>query len=198
MYSQLSAGLCLSFYEPLRQERIERWNIIYQHKQQHQYTPVIPTCTICISHTLWLVLTCTHSLRSHCSMRRWQYWKAFSLNRSFGGSRRLEEEVAETIETTDPSTSERSSVAQQREFVSEKSELWAESLLPVSEKCTFVHLLIAFTCIPVRHAGARLHKEEKSWKFRREHFKPTADHKRVIKGATLQIVTQMKLNCCTK
>lgn len=84
---------------------------------QHQYTPVIPTCAICITHTLWLVLTCTHSLRSHCSMRRWQYWKAFSLNRSFGGSRRLEEEVAETIETTDPSTSERSSAAQKSKLV---------------------------------------------------------------------------------
>lgn len=51
-----------------------------------------------------------HSLRSLCSMRRWQYWKAFSLRRSFGGSSRLEEEVAETIETTEPSTSDRSSV----------------------------------------------------------------------------------------
>lgn len=53
----------------------------------------------------------THSLRSHCSIRRWQYWKAFSLKRSFGGSSRLEEEVAETMETTDPSTSDRSSAA---------------------------------------------------------------------------------------
>lgn len=54
-------------------------------------------------------VTHAHSLRSLCSMRRWQYWKAFSLRRSFGGSKRLEEEVAETIETTDPSTSDRSS-----------------------------------------------------------------------------------------
>lgn len=53
----------------------------------------------------------THSLRSHCSMRRWQYWNAFSLRRSFGGSTRLEEEVAETMETTEPSTSDRSSAA---------------------------------------------------------------------------------------
>lgn len=52
----------------------------------------------------------SHALRSHCSMRRWQYWKDFSLRRSFGESRRLEEEVAETMETTDPSTSDRSSV----------------------------------------------------------------------------------------
>lgn len=64
----------------------------------------------------------THSLRSHCSIRRWQYWNAFSLKRSFGGSSRLEEEVAETMETTDPSTSDRSSAAGE-EITNKRSRL---------------------------------------------------------------------------
>lgn len=65
----------------------------------------------------------THSLRSHCSIRRWQYWNAFSLKRSFGGSSRLEEEVAETMETTDPSTSDRSSAAGEQ-ITNKRSGLW--------------------------------------------------------------------------
>lgn len=140
-HSFLQVCVCLFICLWDEKER-KRRNIRHPRKPQHQYTPVIPTCTICITHALWLVLTCTHSLRSHCSMRRWQYWKAFSLNRSFGGSRRLEEEVAETIETIDPSTSERSSAA--REWVSEL-EKWV-----MSWKCW-----VSFTWVPVKQAGSR-------------------------------------------
>lgn len=56
-------------------------------------------------------MTVEHNiLRSLCSMRRWQYWKALSLRRSFGGIRRPVDDVTETMETTDPSISDLSSV----------------------------------------------------------------------------------------
>lgn len=52
-----------------------------------------------------------YSLLSLCSMRRWQYSKAFSLSLSLGGSSLLEEDVADTMDITELSTSERSSAA---------------------------------------------------------------------------------------
>ncbi len=52
-----------------------------------------------------------YSLLSLCSMRRWQYSKAFSRSLSLGGSSLLEEDVADTMDITELSTSERSSAA---------------------------------------------------------------------------------------
>lgn len=105
-FSPLSAGLNLSFCVPLRpREEYKLHNVDSSTAQTviHGHTETNSNMDM---HKL---VHRTHSLRSHCSMRRWQYWKAFSFKRSFGGSSRLEEEVAETIDTTDPSTSDRSS-----------------------------------------------------------------------------------------
>lgn len=49
------------------------------------------------------------SRRLLCSMRRWQYSKALSRSRSGGGSRRLEEEAADSTDRVEPSSSDLSS-----------------------------------------------------------------------------------------
>lgn len=56
------------------------------------------------------------SRRLLCSISRWQYSKAFSRKRSFGGSRRLEVEVTETMDTTELSSSDLSSTRTESHF----------------------------------------------------------------------------------
>lgn len=51
-------------------------------------------------------------------MSRWQYSKAFSRSLSFGGSSLLDEDVAETMDTTELSTSDRSSVQKKKKTLS--------------------------------------------------------------------------------
>lgn len=59
------------------------------------------------SVTLWE--TGPDSRRLLCSMRRWQYSKAFSRSRSWGGSRWLAVEAAESTDSVEPSNSDLSS-----------------------------------------------------------------------------------------
>lgn len=123
MASPLSAALCPTSSVPLgqRQEYMTTWCQMVSVPQQCLYL----SCVLLKYTPTGDQQTLRHLLRSHCSIRRRQYWKAFSLSRSFGGSSRLEEEVAETMETTEPSTSERSSATWQfrKEMLRKKNEI---------------------------------------------------------------------------
>lgn len=85
-----------------------------------------------------------YSLLSLCSMRRWQYSKAFSRSLSLGGSSLLEEDVADTMDITELSTSERSSAATAQHITAQYN---TQSTTPFSAGFKQARFLAGFNAI---------------------------------------------------